>query len=38
MVTLPPDLTALDPDGKSIRLVDLVSAGPAIVCFLRHFG
>ena len=38
MAPLPPDLTVLDPDGQSIRLVDLVSAGPAIVCFLRHFG
>jgi hypothetical protein len=32
------ELTALDADGHSVRLVDLAAKGPVVVAFLRHFG
>lgn len=38
MARLPDDLSVLDPDGQSVRLLSLVQQGPAVVCFLRHFG
>lgn len=32
------ELTALDVDGRQVRLGVLARQGPLVVCFLRHFG
>jgi len=32
------DLTALDLDGKPVRLGDLWKKTPVVLVFLRHFG
>ena len=31
-------IVVLDPEGESVRLLELVRVRPAIICFLRHFG
>jgi hypothetical protein len=33
-----PDLKALDIEGSPVRLADLASTRPLLLCFLRHFG
>ena len=32
------DLSVLDGEGRAVRLRDLVSHRPLLLCFLRHFG
>lgn len=38
MTQLPADLTALDVDGRPVRLLDLAAKAPVVFAFLRHFG
>jgi hypothetical protein len=38
LTRFPDTLTALDVDGRRVRLVDLAADGPVLFVFLRHFG
>lgn len=31
-------ITALDLEGQPVRILDLASERPVVVCFLRHYG
>ncbi len=35
---LPAHLAMVDSTGAAVRLSDLWSDGPLVICFLRHFG
>jgi len=36
--SLPPGLTALDLDGRPVKLASFAATRPVLIAFLRHFG